>query len=251
MIGHFWHFGRQDFGVLSAYRHRSRQLSPRDRRVDQHFTQMMMYVIQPIIYLSVFIKFPFFNIVNSVFPLRAIDAVARGAVILAGALFVAVTLFELMKVNRSIPKLVYYTIMLFHPLFLYFGGLGLTPYWYLGYLWSHWLIATTLAARVHMGFQVKQGVSFKRAVITHALAIGWVTLVVWGLTRPLAEFALLNKDFVDAREILRTLPPEKMTIMGLFFGFILGEQLVHYYCDRWLFRFKDADVRAAVAAHLG
>ena len=30
-------------------------------------------------------------------------------------------------------------------------------------------------------------------------------------------------------------------------GFFLAEQLLHYYCDRRLFRFRDEGVRRAVA----
>jgi hypothetical protein len=36
-------------------------------------------------------------------------------------------------------------------------------------------------------------------------------------------------------------------VIGLVLGAFLAEQLLHYYCDRCLFRFRDPDVRRAVA----
>ncbi len=41
---HFWHFGNQDFGVLSLYRGRAGQLRPLDRKVDKLYTVAMMFV---------------------------------------------------------------------------------------------------------------------------------------------------------------------------------------------------------------
>ena len=49
---HFWHFGNQDFGVLSLYRLKACQTGERDRRIDRAFASAMMFVIQPIVYLK-------------------------------------------------------------------------------------------------------------------------------------------------------------------------------------------------------
>src|SRR5262245_33792966 len=37
-IGHFWHFGNQDFGVLSIYRAKAGQTSLRARRIDKAYS---------------------------------------------------------------------------------------------------------------------------------------------------------------------------------------------------------------------
>jgi len=49
------------------------------------------------------------------------------------------------------------------------------------------------------------------------------------------------------KEILDGVKLEYSGILGLLLGFFLAEQLLHYYCDRCLFRFRDPGVRKAVA----
>jgi hypothetical protein len=51
-VGHFWHFGNQDFGVLSIYRAKAGQTALRDRRIDKAYAVAMMFVIQPCVYFS-------------------------------------------------------------------------------------------------------------------------------------------------------------------------------------------------------
>ena len=46
-VGHFWHFGNQDFGVLSIYRAKAGQKSLRERKIDKAYAVAMMFVIQP------------------------------------------------------------------------------------------------------------------------------------------------------------------------------------------------------------
>jgi hypothetical protein len=247
MVGHFWHFGRQDFGVLSAYRQRKQQFGKLERLVDLRFAQVMMYVIQPIMYVFIFTHSAFTNIAVSVIPVDWVSRLADTAAVVSVVLFLAVVAFELKKENRSWPKLIYYTVMLFHPMLLYAGRFSFL--WYLSYLWSHWLIATSLSLRVNTGFQTSHGIQKWRAVANHVLVVAGVCSLVWLITEPFTGLSILAKDYVDAHEILRTLPPDRYLLVGLFFGFGLGEQLVHYYCDSWLFRFQDPAVRAAVAPH--
>ena len=51
----------------------------------------------------------------------------------------------------------------------------------------------------------------------------------------------------DYKEVLSAVWPDWTGVIGLVLGAFLAEQLVHYYCDRCLFRFRDPDVRRAVA----
>ncbi len=246
-VGHFWHFGRQDFGVLSLYRKRCHQSNAKDRLIDERFTQVMMYVIQPIVYFRAFSRSPFTVLIHDLTGVQAIiDPLAIFACTVAVVMFLCIFIFELSKPNRSFGKLLYYFVILFHPLFLYFSTTILFYYWHLAYLWSHWLIAIALTARVNVGYNLKTGMSLRRALLSHAAIIGLIVIVVGIYVEPFKEMSLLSKDFIDAREIIRLLPPSTYTLVGLFFGFTLGEQLVHYYCDRCLFRFKDERVRATI-----
>jgi hypothetical protein len=136
--------------------------------------------------------------------------------------------------------------MLFHPMFLYFAGAGLFVYWHVAYLWSHWIIAIWLSAKISTAFQRQGGRTLGRAALRHVFIVGGLSLLIVAAFRPFAGMSLLNADFIDARETLRTLPPNLYFWAGIYFGFGLGEQLVHYYCDRCLFRFKDPRVRAIV-----
>ncbi|MEQ1875125.1 MAG: hypothetical protein ABL958_00670 [Bdellovibrionia bacterium] len=251
MFGHFWHFGRQDFGVLSIYRNRAGQNSARDRILDERYTQIMMYVIQPIMYFQIFPKFPFTIIFTWALPLfQIISIAAKVALVAAFVLTAAIVINEIRKSNRSAPKLLYYVVMLFHPVLLYYSSALTFIYWQVAYLWSHWLIATSLSYRIHSGYLLKNGSTRVQAFVQHAVVIGAVSLIVWWVTSPLADISITQRDFIDAYEILRSMKAEDYTWVGLFFGFVLGEQLVHYYCDRCLFRFKDPGVRNVVARHL-
>ncbi len=49
------------------------------------------------------------------------------------------------------------------------------------------------------------------------------------------------------KSILSHVAPEYEILLGLVLGIFLAEQLLHYYCDRSLFRFRDPRVRRAVA----
>jgi hypothetical protein len=49
------------------------------------------------------------------------------------------------------------------------------------------------------------------------------------------------------KQVLSSVWPHMRGVLGLILGAFLAEQLLHYYCDRCLFRFRDPDVRRAVA----
>lgn len=250
MIGHFWHFGRQDYGVLTLYRQKTQQFGKRDRRLDQWYVQTVMFIVQPFIYVSIFTRRPLTNVFQFVISEGTINAVAATGAAIALIFYVGISIFEICKSNRSFPKLIYYAVIVFHPLFLYFSKLGLNPYWYISYLWSHWIVATTLAMRINSRFQISKGVSIWRAFANHAAIIVSISLFVVLFTRAFKDYSFFDKDFWEIYEAIRTLPPENYTLIGLILGFFLGEQLVHYYCDRWLYRFKDPQVRQAVAPHI-
>src|SRR6185503_4670393 len=78
-IGHFWHFGNQDFGVLSIYRAKAGQTSLRERRADKAYAVAMMFVIQPCVYLKAVSRSPLSEAVSSFVP------IAPGHVAIAAA----------------------------------------------------------------------------------------------------------------------------------------------------------------------
>ncbi len=131
-VGHFWHFGNQDFGVLSIYRLKAEQTRSIDRRVDKLYAVAMMFVIQPIVYLAFVPRSPFSEAVYSFLPIQRELLVTVSAVcVVAAVLFTAgVVGFELYKRNTSVQKLLYYGVMLMHPLLLYYVFSGLAYFYF-------------------------------------------------------------------------------------------------------------------------
>ncbi len=251
-VGHFWHFGNQDFGVLTLYRQKAGQSGGLDRRVDKLYTVAMMFVIQPVVYLSIVRTTAFSELAYTLLPidLPTLRAVAELCVVAAGLLSLGVAGYELSKPNRSLPKLLYIGVIFLHPTLLY-ASLHWAPAfgaaYFVAYLWSHWLIAIGLVARINTGFYRSHGASPWLAAARHGAWVGGITTFVLLLTAGYQRFALFNVDGFRYKEILAGITPEARLVIGLFFGFFLAEQLLHYYCDRCLFRFRDAGVRKRVA----
>ena len=255
MVGHFWHFGRQDFGVLSLYRQRAQQVEPLDRNVDQWFSQIMMYVIQPCIYFRAFALYPFTVMVGWLAPLDSwFSALAHGAAALAVLCFFCVAFLEFRKPRRSIPKLLYYLVMASHPLFLYAGTFensSTLPFpllWQVSYFVSHWLIAILLTHKVNSSHLTRSAGSRWKATFLHFFPLlGLVSATSILLYFYGNQSILSGLDYLGVRAVLHQIKPEATLIAGIFFGYSLAEQLVHYWCDRCLYRFQDEKTRARVA----
>lgn len=247
-VGHFWHFGNQDFGVLSIYRARAGQHGPWDRRADRIGTILLMWILHPIIYLQVLVRSPLRQTVAQLVPglMPLLEWTAPVALALAAITSLALIGFELQKTNRSLPKLLYYLITASHPFILSFINDGLFPFYVVAYLWSHWLIAIGLVARINTHHQEQGGArSRTHAALRHAALLFGIALVVGFLTYPHDLLNLFSRE--DYRSTLSRIPGDKRAWAGLLFGFFLAEQLVHYYCDRVLFRFRDPFMRKTVA----
>ena len=250
---HFWHFGNQDFGVLSLYRGRAGQMRALDRKVDKLYTVAMMFVIQPIVYLCVVKTTAFSEIVSTLLPFAG-SVLERAAPVGLGVAVVAslgVAGFEITKPNRSPGKLLYTVVILLHPLLLYasvrYRERGLAYLYLLAYLWSHWFIAIGLVGRINTRYYRRQGNSWAKSLGRHALLIGALTGTVWLLTYPFTDYGLFNTMGFQYKRLLAQIGPGQTLAIGLALGFFLAEQLLHYYCDRRLFRFRDEGVRRAVA----
>jgi hypothetical protein len=250
---HFWHFGNQDFGVLSLYRGRAGQTRPIDRKVDKLYTVAMMFVIQPIVYLCVVKTTAFSEIVSTLLPFAG-SVLERAAPVAIGVAVVAslgVAGFEIGKPNRSPGKLLYTVVILMHPLLLYgsvrYKDRGLAYLYLLAYLWSHWFVAIGLVGRINTGFYRRLGETRTSSLLHHALLLVAITLTVWLLTWPFTDYGLFNTGGFQYKRLLAQIGPGQTLAVGLAMGFFLAEQLLHYYCDRRLFRFRDEGVRRAVA----
>jgi hypothetical protein len=252
-IGHFWHFGNQDFGVLTLYRIRAGQLRPFDRAVDKAYTVAMMFVIQPVVYLSIVRTTAFAEMAYTWLPFtpQGLWLAARVAVTAATLLTLGVLALELSRPNRSLPKLLYYGVCWLHAALLFGVGWTREPslafLYVMAYMWSHWFIAIGLVSRINSAYYRSRGDSGRRAWVRHAVLLGGIALGVWLLTLNYAEFGLFNTDGFAYKAILAGIGPGQVLLLGGVLGFFLAEQLLHYYCDRCLFRFRDAGVREKVA----
>ncbi len=251
-VGHFWHFGNQDFGVLSLYRTRAGQTRPIDRRVDKLYTVAMMYVIQPVVYLSVVTTTAFSELVWTLLPLTAagMKTGALAAVVAATLLSAGAIGWELAKAERSLPRVLYLFVCFLHPTLLYAAvaaGQEKLAYLYIvAYLWSHWLVAIGLVGRLNTRFYESRGDPGRIAVVRHAAVLFGIGGLVYLATERHKEYLLFNTDGFRYKELLAAITPEQTLVIGLLLGFFLGEQLLHYYCDRCLFRFRHPGVRRRV-----
>ena len=246
-IGHFWHFGNQDFGVLSIYRAKAGQTALRDRRIDKAYAVAMMFVIQPCVYFSAVTRSPLAEAVQSFVPIppEHVAVAAAWAVACAIGLTIAVIGYELRKPNPSLPKLAYYLVMLAHPVVLFFIRWRLASYYLIVYFFSHWLIAIGLTARIHANFHRAAGATPARALLRHATRLGVFVVAAGFFYAVFGSYSVFSGS--DYRDTLSAVWPDWTGVIGLVLGAFLAEQLLHYYCDRCLFRFRDADVRRAVA----
>ncbi len=246
-VGHFWHFGNQDFGVLSIYRLKAGQASQRRRRVDKMFTVAMMFVLQPVVYFKAVSRSPFSEAFFSYAPVSP-ELVAVGAGVamwLAVILTLAIVIHEWSAPGRSIPKLFYYLVMLSHPIVLYNVHYRLGFFYMIGYFWSHWFIAIGLVGRINVNYYRNRGLGRLRALSKHVFSLGGIVAAALLLHFSFGQYnSFAGKHY---KSILSQVRPEHEILLGLVLGLFLAEQLLHYYCDRSLFRFRDPNVRGAVA----
>jgi hypothetical protein len=207
----------------------------------------MMFVIQPCVYFSAVTRSPLAEAVQSFVPIPpdAVAVAATWAVACAIAFTVAVIGYELRKPNPSLPKLAYYLVMLAHPVVLFFVRWRLASYYLIVYFFSHWLIAIGLTARIHANFHRAAGATPARALWRHATRLGLFVGAAGFFYAVFGSYSVFSGS--DYRDVLSAVWPDWTGVIGLVLGAFLAEQLLHYYCDRCLFRFRDADVRRAVA----
>jgi p-aminobenzoyl-glutamate transporter AbgT len=121
----------------------------------------------------------------------------------------------------------------------------------IAYLWSHWLIAIGLVAHINVGYLRKQrGYGLAAAVLRHVLTLGAIAVVVLFFMIAYAQYGLFDTGNFEYKELLAGIPDAERSLIGFVMGLFLAEQLVHYYCDRCLFRMRDSGIRKTVGALL-
>lgn len=245
-VGHFWHFGKQDFGVLSIYRGRAGQVDARSRRVDLVYVWLMMMGIQPIVYLSAGVATPLGEAFYSLVPISpaGMSTLATAAFTVAYGITLAVVCLEIARPNASIPKILYYLIMLVHPSVILLAEGELKLFLFTTYLWSHWFVAIGLVSRLHTRHFEAAGDRPAVAATKHWLTMAAIVGVAMLLFAELRPFNVFGGQ--GYREILASVTPAQGIFVGLALGALLAEQLVHYACDRMLFRLRDPEIRAAI-----
>jgi hypothetical protein len=134
--------------------------------------------------------------------------------------------------------------MLVHPFVLYNVNFGLAYYYMIAYFWSHWFIAIGLVARINSGHYRSLGSRPSVALLRHFLMIGALVAAIAIVTANHSEFRIFSGG--GYKEILARVTPEEGAIVGVFLGIFLAEQLLHYYCDRCLFRMRDPAIRKTI-----
>jgi len=212
-----------------------------------------MYAIQPVVYLSVVSSTAFSEFSAAALGLnaRTLDELARVGIAAAILLSLGAAGFELSKPKRSLPRLLYMLVIFLHPALL-FGAVAADArhvglLYIFAYLWSHWLIAIGLVGRINTRFYESRGESAATAVVRHGALLLFISGLVYLATERHQEYLLFNTDGFRYKQLLASITPEETLVVGLVLGFFLGEQLLHYYCDRCLFRFRNPGVRKQVA----
>lgn len=240
-VGHYWHFGRQSFGVLSLYRRQASQAAPLERKADNYYCNFMYYVVQPILFITVLSRETVSQIVHTFVPVARETAVliAEVVIVLALVATVAIITYEFFKKQRSLPKIAYYVLLLASPslLFLSHHYPNALYYYVITYLWGHWFVAVGLTGRINVG-TIKASTDHK-----------WRTAMKYVL--PLAAILTFSVIFVAKYGVLsmfnggnyKTLLAHEFNLnlylVGFLYSYFLGEQLLHYYADRVLYRFRN------------
>ena len=239
-VGHYWHFGRQSFGVLSLYRRQAEQIRPADRKMDDYFCNFMYYAVQPVLFITVLASENLSLVVNAFLPLPREVAIRIAGVTIALALLAsaAIIIHEAVKKQRSWPKIAYYLLLLASPSLLFLSHYvpAALYYYVITYLWGHWFVAVGLTGRINVG-TISTSRHRWRATARYAL--------------PLAAVVAFSALFIDKYGVLsmftgghyKSLLAHEFTLnlylVGFLYSYFLGEQLLHYYADRVLYRFRN------------
>jgi hypothetical protein len=218
-----YHFGMQAFGVMSIYRYKAGNYDPGQRKLDMIYCCLVTWATILIPFIPHLAKsthnltgwpeapHPFLDYVRTVY-------------VVAAVVVIVFMLWREWRAGRCMPRI----------LFILTDGLGMIMAFWLG-LWgfaivamNHWLVAIGLASHVHAN---------RRGGSTTIFALG---LMAAGMV----IFCVL---FVK----VSTLTVTGFSTDALYFtvtavGCRLGLGFVHFLYDRWIYKLRDPQVRAAI-----
>jgi hypothetical protein len=210
-----YHFGKQNFCVMSIYRHLAGGYSAAQRRFDLIYCCTTAWAIMAM---------PFVHLAANYFRIGALRfypvLAAYSTLAILGAAFMLYR--EWRTARLCLPRLA---------LILTDGaGMATAMVWPLGGVAivsiNHWLVAIGLAGHVHANSHERQPYLFSLAVI-----VAGITL-----------FCLL---FVDLKNLTM---PMQFAATAVAFRLALGN--VHFLYDRWVWKFSNSEVRRTIGRDL-
>lgn len=240
-VGHYWHFGRQSFGVLSLYRRQASQSSPGDRKADDYYCNFMYYAVQPVLFITVVTSENLSMVAHEFIPLSRETALLVSEVFMVLALIatVAIIVFEFLKINRSLPKAAYYLVLLAAPSLLYLVHYapGAAHFYMITYLWGHWFVAVGLTGRINVKSIQASGTHKWKAALKFALPLAAILIFSVLFVAEYGDLSLFSGG------LYKTLLAHDFTFnlyfVGFMYSYFLTEQILHYYADRVLYRFRN------------
>ena len=238
-----YHFGMQNFGVMSIYRHKALTGDPRQRRIDLNYCVFVTWATMLIPFIPHLAKgshdiigwpsaaHPFLEYVHSLYVATAL------------VLIVAMIMWEL-RLGFCVPRL----------LFIAINGFGMVAALWFG-LWgfaivaiNHWLVAIGLASHVY---------STNRGRLMSLTAGGLIVIgvLIFGLlfcVRYQNLFYLhLLFPYFGWKVVWNAVYPVSTQVTMVALGFRIGLGFVHFLYDRYIYKFSDPVVRATIGKDMG
>lgn len=242
-MGHFWHFGKQNFGILTIFRTKAGQFDVIDKKLDKIYCALMLYLIQPYIYITVLKTHDLTRVISQILPTNLIfgEGVSLFFVFLTIFLTIGMCARELKKDNSSSYKVAYYLTCSLPPVFLFF--FSQTEYVFLFtiiYLWTHWIISIGLTYRISFYFHknLRSFVLEFSKFLVSLLAIIYIILQV-------KHYSLFSSG-TNISNIMSHSYSNILIFYAIFHTYFMCEQLFHFYTERLLFKFKDPIVKKEI-----
>jgi hypothetical protein len=251
MVWNTWHFAGQHHGVLSIYRRTGNRTDEVDRKLDRAFTVILGCVLLPAAWYSQSQRErwgPLLDVMGSD------EAQARIIALLTVLLSVVLTVFyagrELLRDHRSIPRALYILSIGIQPVFAAYTDI---VYQFVVFTVCHWLIALALSARIsqRLTSNTPADAAFPRLGFFGRFHSAQVALLIV-ISVPLYYLLLRPASFgdFDPGVHLGYQLGETSLLLGLLSGTYFGITFVHFMYDRYVYSFRDPQVRNAIARHL-
>ncbi len=242
LVWNYWHFASHNFGVLSLYRVRVSQFATVDRKVDRYFTSITMLILVPLIWYGNAFSKPGRHLFDFLPSAAWIYDFREWIMVIGGLLTIVVLLFEWLKPNRSVPKMLYYFVIgaqtflvaYSYPIF-YFLLINL----------NHWVSELALVGKFHAN---RRGEKTKYTRVYFVVAI--LFFMVIGFLWDHSFFQEGMKRFGSS--LVMTAEPVYLKdidyLSAVLLGFAFGVHFLHMLCDRYLFSFRRPEAQPVVNA---